>query len=80
MRDMRLKPYTQIGIRRIPCSRCGEPSAHQWQVCALGREFKGLCEECDYELNALVLAFITHPEAEKLLREYRKKLGLEPKE
>ena len=28
----RRPPYTEIGIKRIPCARCGKPSVHQWQV------------------------------------------------
>lgn len=28
---MRHRPYSAIGIRRVPCLRCGRPSAHQWK-------------------------------------------------
>lgn len=33
----RRQPYTEIGVRRVPCTRCGEPAEYQWQVCADGR-------------------------------------------
>ena len=55
---MRRKPYTDIGIKRVPCWRCGEPSAQQWQVGSLNNEYKGLCDVCDIELNRVVLKFM----------------------
>lgn len=54
----RTKPYTQIGISRVPCARCGLPSRYQWQICADNRVFRGLCEGCDIELNALVMRWV----------------------
>ena len=61
---MRLKPYTEVGIKRVPCFRCGNPSFHQWQVCSLNNEYKGLCSDCDIELNRLVLNFMGIPAKE----------------
>jgi len=55
---VRRKPYTAIGIKRVPCSRCGEPSHAQWQVCADGNQYRGLCKKCDIELNNMVLKFM----------------------
>lgn len=66
----RKRPYTEIGIRRIPCSRCGKPSAFQWQVCANGRSYVGVCAECDIALNALVLEFMKIPGRRELMRNY----------
>lgn len=66
----RRKPYTEIGISRIPCAKCGDPSSHQWQICANGNQFQGLCDRCDVGLNALVLRWIGHPRAEQLIRKY----------
>ncbi len=60
---MRTKPYTDKGIKRVPCVRCGMPSSRQWRVCALGR-WDGLCVNCDIELNRLVLNFIGVPSKE----------------
>lgn len=66
----RQKPYTQIGISRIPCTRCGKPSYHQWQVCANGRRFVGICLDCDIELNRVVLKFMKIPNRNFLMKVY----------
>lgn len=58
---MRKKPYTAIGIKRIPCFRCKAPSVHQWQICADGNQYRGLCLDCDIELNRTVLNFMGDP-------------------
>ena len=55
---MRRKPYTEIGIKRVPCFRCGKPSVQQWQICSLNNEYKGLCQQCDIDLNRVVLSFL----------------------
>ena len=54
----RRKPYTEIGITRVPCTRCSNPSEHQWQVCANGNRYVGVCKRCDLELNRMVLEFM----------------------
>lgn len=51
----RRKPYTSIGISRLPCFRCGETAFHQWQICADNSLYRPICSECDIELNELVL-------------------------
>lgn len=66
----RRKPYTAIGIRRVPCTRCGAPSVHQWSVCANGNRYLGCCERCDVLLNRLVLRFFRIPNAAALLLRY----------
>lgn len=66
----RRKPYTQIGISRVPCSRCGKPSYHQWQICANGNRNVGICLDCDVLLNKRVLKFMRIPNAEQLMLEY----------
>ena len=58
---MRGTPYTDIGIKRIPCFRCGKPSVRQWQICSLNNEYKGLCRKCDIKLNRIVLKFMRIP-------------------
>ena len=55
---MRRKPYTDIGIKRVPCFRCGKSSVRQWQICSLNNEYKGLCRQCDIDLNRTVLVFL----------------------
>ncbi len=62
MRHGRRKPYTQIGIARIPCVRCGEKAHHQWQVCADNRIYRPLCLSCDFKLNRLVLKWANDPD------------------
>jgi hypothetical protein len=69
----RRKPYTQIGIGRVPCSRCGQPSVHQWQVCANGNRWLGVCLDCDIELNRVALEFMRVPSAAELLSAYEAK-------
>lgn len=70
---MRRKPYTEIGINRVPCYRCGEPSLRQWQICSLNNEYKGLCRECDIKLNRIVLEFMNIPTKEVycLIEDYK---------
>ena len=70
---MRRKPYTEIGIKRVPCFRCGKPSVKQWQICSLNNEYKGLCWECDVGLNRIVLKFLRIPPTEihRLMDDYK---------
>jgi len=72
---MRKKPYTRIGISRVPCCRCGEPSVHQWQCCAAGNKWMTLCQKCDIGLNRVTLEYIGHPETEAWIEEYERKVG-----
>lgn len=79
---VRTKPYTERGIRRVPCLRCGQPSRYQWNICSLaGRH--GVCIECDIELNRTTLAFMRVPNAVWLADEYedrvREEHGLAPR-
>lgn len=67
----RTKQYTEIGIKRVPCTRCGKPSVYQWQICANGRRFTGACAECDVALNEMVLEFMRIPGRKVLLERYR---------
>jgi hypothetical protein len=55
---MRKKPYTTVGIKRVPCRRCGRPSKFQWQLCADRGEYRGLCFDCDVKLNEIALRFM----------------------
>ena len=68
---MRRKPYTEVGIRRVSCFRCGaKPSVHQWQVCADGNVYRTVCLPCDVALNRLVLEFMGDADADEKLRAY----------
>lgn len=66
----RLKPYTERGIVRVPCIHCKRPSVHQWQICANGNRYVGLCLSCDIELNEMCLNFMTIDNREELLENY----------
>lgn len=66
----RRKPYSDVGIRRLPCYRCGKPSRFQWNVCADGGLYHPLCFECDVELNRMVLTWMNHPNAENVAQGY----------
>ena len=70
----RRKPYTEIGISRVPCSRCGAPSRHQWQVCANGSRWVGVCVPCDLDLNRLALEFMKIAGAEELMAVYEESM------
>ncbi len=58
---MRLKPYTDAGLRRLRCVRCDKPATEQWEVrsCRAGVNwgYLPLCDQCDAKLNRKVLAF-----------------------
>jgi hypothetical protein len=59
MKHGRKTPYTEIGIKRLPCFRCGvKPSYSQWQVCADDNLYRPLCLKCDIELNRMVLKWM----------------------
>lgn len=69
----RRKPYTEAGIKRVPCAHCDKPSAHQWTLrpCAGKRTHRvGLCTPCDLELNRLTLDFMRLAGREQLLAKY----------
>lgn len=70
----RKTPYTEIGISRVPCLRCGAPAAEQFNICALDGRFVPVCVECDVLLNALVLDFLDAPKKDERLRLYREKM------
>lgn len=70
----RSSPYTQIGIGRLPCARCGKPATQQWQICSDNRLFRPICDECDIALNELVLKFMNDPDAKEKMEKYREKM------
>jgi hypothetical protein len=72
---MRRKPYTEAGIRRMPCFRCGQPAEYQWQVCADNNVYRPICAECDIALNTLVLMFMRDPDRDQKMKEYVKRVA-----
>ncbi len=74
MRHGRKKPYAEIGLKRLPCARCGDPAFSQWQICSDGNLWRPICKQCDIDLNLLVLVFMGDPEIDEKMEEYRKEL------
>ena len=66
----RTKPYTEAGLRRRTCYRCPNQATTQWQICADHNTYRPLCTPCDIALNALVLRWMHHPDAEQLIADY----------
>lgn len=62
----RRKPYTVLAIKRLCCIRCGAQARFQWQICSDGNNYRPFCIDCDIALNRLVLAFVNHPDAQRL--------------
>ena len=71
----RRKPYTQVGIQRVPCFRCGRSAYCQWQICADGNVYRPLCIRCDVAMNACVLRFMRDPDREEKMRKYRERVA-----
>lgn len=68
----RKKPYSSVGISRVPCARCGKPSTGQWDVCANNNHYLGACASCDLALNRMVLKFFKFTNIEGLLAYYKR--------
>lgn len=71
----RKQPYTEIGIRRLRCVRCGKQASQQWQVCADDNVFRPICIDCDIALNVLVLEWIGDSKSKDKISKYKRKLG-----
>ena len=67
-------PYMEDEIASVPCARCGKPSSQQWQACANGGYYVGVCIDCDIELNKRTLDFFKIPGRTKMIAEYILKL------
>jgi hypothetical protein len=67
----RRKPYTEAGIRRLPCFRCGAPAEHQWQICSDDSLYRPICVACDVALNELVLRWMGFPDWEAKIERYK---------
>jgi hypothetical protein len=71
-------PYTERGIRRLRCVRCGEQATQRWRACADGL-WRPICTDCDILLNRLALFFMADPEAEKKTDRCMEQQLLKPK-
>jgi len=69
---VRKKPYTERGMSRIPCRRCGSPSTEQWQICALDNVWMGVCRKCGNELNEITLKFFKVKGWKKIIQQYKR--------
>jgi hypothetical protein len=69
---VRKTPYTEIGIKRVRCFRCGAPASYQWQICSDNNTYRPICTECDIALNELVLKFMGFSNTEELIDKYKK--------
>jgi hypothetical protein len=67
---VRRKPYSARGISRVPCTRCGKPSEHQWNACADG-QYRGVCTKCDIGLNKVALRYMRVPDWQQKVRAYQ---------
>lgn len=66
----RVKPYTERGISRVPCLKCGKPSKYQWGICSNKNRNLPVCTSCDIELNRIFLDFADFPNKAELLQAY----------
>ena len=66
----RKKPYSRVGIRRVPCVRCGGVSIHQWRVCADGF-YRPVCAACDADLNRMIMDFLGLDRGREKLTAYK---------
>jgi hypothetical protein len=51
-------PYTERGIKKQKCHRCGKPASQQWQLCSDGNIWRPICQVCDVLINELVLRYM----------------------
>ena len=69
---MRLKPYTETGIKRLKCFRCGNKATYQWQICSDGNQYRPICKQCDIELNEMVLKWMGFDDWQIKIDDYKK--------
>lgn len=69
----RTKPYTELGIRRMKCARCGAQAEYQWQICSDGNQYRPICKACDIALNELVLEFVGFTDREEMIEKYKER-------
>lgn len=72
-RSGRKEPYTEAGVRRLRCVRCGAGARFQWNACSDGNLWRPLCLDCDISVNRLVLEFMRDPDVDKKIDAYEKK-------
>lgn len=75
---MRREPYTAIGIKRVPCVMCGQPSNASWNICADAvngkTQYRGLCKEHDIGMNEVAMRYVFGDTREADLAAYAAKV------
>lgn len=66
MPTLRAREYTDRGLARCKCLRCGKPATDQWSACAVGNKWMPLCTDCDIGLNRVALEYIMGPRKARL--------------
>jgi hypothetical protein len=70
----RKKEYTVIGIKRVPCFRCGrKPSYATWNICCDNNLHRPLCLRCDIAMNLTWLLFMGVPNWKEVIEAYIQK-------
>ena len=72
-RTRRKEPYTELGLKKFGCIRCGCPATTQWQICSDGNNYRPLCTSCDIRLNEMVLKWMDHPKWAEKINQYKEK-------
>jgi hypothetical protein len=76
VRHGRRAPYTDRGIKKLPCVRCAKPALFQWNACADGNLWRPICGKCDVALNRMVLRWMGDPLADKKASDYAVARGI----
>lgn len=72
---MRAREYTNRGITRCKCIRCGKQASDSWSACSVNNKWMPVCKRCDYQLNRLALNFMLGRErAEPYLKRYKRQM------
>jgi hypothetical protein len=66
----RRKPYTKRGLRRLPCTRCGDPASRQ-VIFPIDGLWKPVCTKCEEDLNVVCLVFMGDPDIDAKIESYR---------
>ena len=65
--------YTDNGIKRLPCARCGvKPSLFQWSFCSDNNLWRPICLKCDIDMNRKLLKYMNDPDADIKMDKYMK--------
>lgn len=72
----RREPYTEAGIARLACVRCGARARFQWNACADGNLWRPICGPCDVGLNLMALLWMNDPQAEEKAKAYAVARGI----